>query len=94
MDKTNKKKRREMVVRTMEERKSEVLTIIKQLNQFELNANYEPVKKLYALFKQYIDSGERMKVNIPFPMINRRIKGVLAISVKEDVWIKLENEKF
>ena len=93
-DKKNKKKRKEMVVRTKEERKKEVMTIIKQLNDFELNATYEPVKKLYALIKQYIDMGEKLKINIPFPMINRRIKGLLATSVKEEVWIKLENEKF
>ena len=93
-NKKDKKKRKEMVVRTKEERKKEVITIIKQLNDFELNATYEPVKQLYALFKQYIDCGERLKVNIPFPMINRRIKGILAISVREEVWIKLENEKF
>lgn len=93
-NKKDKKKRKEMVVRTKEERKKEVMTIIKQLNDFELNATYEPVKQLYALFKEYIDCGERLKVNIPFPMINRRIKGILAISVREEVWIKLENEKF
>ena len=35
-----------------------------------------------------------MEINIPFPEINRRIKGLLAISVNEQVWINLKNEKF
>mgnify|MGYP005711769945 FL=1 len=35
-----------------------------------------------------------MLINIPFPEIDRRIKGLLAISVNEEVWVKLEREKF
>jgi hypothetical protein len=52
------------------------------------------VKKLYLNFKEYISKGERLIVNIPFPEINRRIKGVLAINKREDVTIALLNEKF
>jgi len=55
---------------------------------------YEPVKKLYGYFRTYIDTGDRIVVNIPFPMINRRIKGILAINKREDVTIALLNEKF
>jgi len=43
---------------------------------------------------EYIEKGERILVNIPFPEVNRRIRGVLAISVRETVWIKMEKEKF
>ena len=55
---------------------------------------YEPIKKLYGLFKTYINEEKRIEVNIPFPEINRRIKGLLAISVKEEVWVNLKHEKF
>ena len=55
---------------------------------------YEPIKKLYQKFKEYIQEGNRIEVNIPFPEINRRIKGILAISVREEVWVNLKNEKF
>ena len=55
---------------------------------------YEPVQKLYKEFKKYIDTGERIIINIPFPMINRRIKGVLSNTVNEKVTIALKHEKF
>ena len=48
----------------------------------------------YKLFKEYIDEDKRIVVNIPFPMINRRIKGILARNKREDVSIALLNEKF
>lgn len=90
----SKKEKREIVYRTKEQRKEEVKEILKQLSHFELTPRYEPVKELYKKFKQYIDMGDRLEINIPFPMINRRIKGLLAISVNEEVWIRLQNEKF
>jgi len=89
-----KKEKREIVYRTKDERREEVRTILKQLSKFELTPRYEPVKELYKQFKRYIDTGDRIEINIPFPMINRRIKGLLAASVNENVWIKLQNEKF
>ena len=93
--KTKKKKvKKEIVYRTKEERQEEVKNILKQLSDFDLNIKYEPIKKLYQLFKTYIAEGNRMLINIPFPEIDRRIKGLLAISVNEDVWVKLEREKF
>ena len=49
---------------------------------------------LYELFKIYIREGNRILINIPFPEINRRIKGLLSTSINEGVWIKLEKEKF
>ena len=89
-----KKEKREIVYRTKDERHEEVRTILKQLSKFELTPRYEPLKELYKQFKRYIDTGDRIEINIPFPMINRRIKGLLAASVNDNVWIKLQNEKF
>jgi len=96
----NKKKRKEKKekkapeYRTRQERQNEVKHILEQLSDFQLNPTYEPVKKLYLKFKEYISEGVRLIVNIPFPEINRRIKGVLAINKREDVTIALMNEKF
>ena len=73
---------------------SSILEVYFKLSKFELTPRYEPVKELYKQFKQYIDTGDRIEINIPFPMINRRIKGLLAASVNENVWIKLKHEKF
>ena len=70
--------------------------IVKKYKSLGLDVN---LCKDYALHlgisdKEYINEGERITVNIPFPEINRRIKGILAISKREDVTIALLNEKF
>jgi ribosomal protein S4 len=92
--KRTKKEKKAPEYRSKEERQSEVKHILEQLNEYQLNAKYQPVKKLYLNLKEYISKGERLIVNIPFPEINRRIKGVLAINKREDVTIALLNEKF
>ena len=89
-----KKEKKEPEYRTKEERQAEVKHILEQLSEFHLNPTYDPVKKLYLKFKEYISEGNRLIVNIPFPEINRRIKGILAINKREDVTIALMNEKF
>jgi hypothetical protein len=92
--KGEKRVKKQIFYRTKEERQNEVKEILSKLSEFDLNLNYEPIKKLYEKFKEYIQEGNRIEVNIPFPEINRRIKGILAISVREEVWINLKNEKF
>lgn len=92
--KKEKREKKEIVYRTKEERQNEIKEILSKLSEFNLNLTYEPIKKLYQKFKEYINEGNRIEVNIPFPEVNRRIKGVLAISVREEVWITLKNEKF
>lgn len=95
---TNKKKKdkvkkapREIMERTKKERRQEVIPIIEKLSELQLSTEYDAIKELYKLFKEYIEEGNRIEVNIPFPLIKRRIKGILAISVREPVWVKLEN---
>jgi len=94
--KKNKPKREKKppVHRTREERQEEVRKIITMLTELQLNVTYEPIQMLYKRLNEYIEKGERITVNIPFPEINRRIRGILAISVREMVWMKMENEKF
>jgi len=92
--KKEKKQKKKIVYRTKEERQGEVKEILNQLSKFDLNIKYEPIKKLYKLFKEYINEDRRIEVNIPFPEIDRRIKGLLAISVREDTWVNLKHEKF
>ena len=89
-----KKQKKQPEYRTKQERQAEVKHILEQLSEFQLNPSYTPVKKLYLKFKEYINDGDRLVVNIPFPEINRRIKGVLAINKREEVTIGLLNEKF
>ena len=39
-------------------------TILEQLSEFDLDSKYEPIKKLYGLFKTYIAEGNRIIVNM------------------------------
>ena len=90
----SKKKKISPRIRTKGERTEQVKTIIEKLSQFELSLKYKPIQELYALFKIYINEGSKTKISIPFPMINRRIRGELTLGTREDCWVKLEIEKF
>ena len=79
------------IVRTKDERKSEVKQIIEKLCELQLSNNYEPIQKLYNIMQQYINEGERIIVNIPFPEINKKIEGILPVNIKEQVIVKLTN---
>lgn len=89
-----KKEKKAPEYRNKKERQEEIVNVIKQLSDFDLNPTYEPIKKLYQSFKEYIATGDRIIINIPFPEVNRRIKGVLAINKREDVTVALIKEKF
>ena len=47
-----------------------------------------------VILRNLLKKGEYIKVNIPFPMINRRIKGELMPNKKADSTICLAHEKF
>tara|TARA_A100001015_G_C14597610_1_gene559162 strand:- start:55 stop:312 length:258 start_codon:yes stop_codon:yes gene_type:complete len=79
--------------KTIEERKKEVNEIIESLNNLELTIKYEPIMKLFVQLKLFIKEGNKIKISIPFPMIQRRIKGELLPGIREKSWIKLEIEK-
>jgi hypothetical protein len=92
-DKNNVKRiKRVICYRTKEQRQEQVKGVLRKLTEFDLNIGYEPVKKLYSLFKEYIQEDRRIEVNIPFPEIKRRIKGLLAISINEETCISLQKE--
>jgi hypothetical protein len=80
--------------RSLEERKLEINRIITSLVEYRLSLEFYAIKELYILFKKYIDEGERILINIPFPEMNKRIEGVLAINKNEEVAIRLKYEKF
>ena len=42
--------------------------------------------------RNYINNGIRKQINIGFPMINKRIKGLLPDTINEKCWMKLEHE--
>jgi len=89
-----KREKKEPIYRTKEERQAEVKKIISTLSDLKLDPTYEPIKILYKHLNEYVNKGERIKINIPFQEIQRRITGILAISIREQVWIRMEKENF
>ena len=86
-----KKEKQLPIVRTREERSQEVKKIITTLSELQLSVEYEPIRELYNIMNEYISSGERVIVNIPFPEIKKNIEGILSVNVKEEVWLRLNN---
>jgi hypothetical protein len=82
------------VLRSKEERKIEAHKVVSKLNELQLTVAYEPIKELFTILKDYINNGGKMEVNIPFPMINKRIKGLLPDTVNEQCFIALKHEEF
>ena len=77
------------IIRTKEERKGEDRIIINKLSDLELTISYEPIKELFVIMQKYVNEGGKIPINIPFPMINRVITGLLPDTVNEKCWIKL-----
>ena len=82
------------VLRNKAERQAEVHKIISKLTELELNVAYEPVKELFKIFQDYVNNGGKMKVNVAFPMINKRICGILPDTVNEQCCMALIREDF
>tara|TARA_Y100000389_G_scaffold17301_2_gene15152 strand:- start:16454 stop:16747 length:294 start_codon:yes stop_codon:yes gene_type:complete len=91
--KRKKEKRKKLVeYKTKEERREQVKNILIEFTKLELGYKYEPVQLLYVSFNEYIEEGVEVKINIPFPMIQRRIVGELKIGKKENSVICLKKE--
>ena len=96
---TNKKNKKEKKSINLElkdkiTRISEVNEIISKIHELHLNIQYEPIKQLFFILQCYVNDGGIYKINIPFPMINRRIKGLVSDNFNEECEIKLIEEKF
>ena len=90
--KTKKYDKKNPILRTKEERKNEVKIIINKLTELELTISYKPIKELFEILQKYTNEGGKIPINIPFPMINRRIKGILADTINENCIIQLIHE--
>ena len=96
--KKEKKEKKEKYIpeyRTKEERMLETKPILEKLTELGLTLeNNSEIKELFLLIQRYIKDGERIEVNIPFPSINKRIKGVLATNIREEVYVKMISERY
>ncbi len=78
--------------RTKEQRISEIKPIIEKLTELKIKASdHEEIRELLTKIQVYIQQGERIVIDIPFPIADVEIKGVLATELKERVWIKFTN---
>jgi len=78
-----------VVYRTKEQRMAEIKPIIKKLTDLKIKAaDHEEIKELLTKIQVYIQQGERIEINIPFPIADVDIVGVLATDVKERVYVK------
>jgi hypothetical protein len=75
--------------RTKEQRISQTTPIIKKLSELKISAAEHPeIRSLLQHIQRYILTGERIEINIPFPIADVEIKGVLAPDLNERVWVK------
>jgi hypothetical protein len=80
--------------RTKEQRQAEVRPIIVKLNELHLSpTQHDEIKLLFKEIQRYIQDGVRIELNIPFDAYNTTIEGVLAIRLKERVWVKFAAKK-
>jgi hypothetical protein len=78
-----------VVYRTKEQRMTEIKPIINKLSELQIKASeHEEIRELLTKIQIYIQQGERIEINIPFPIAGVEIKGVLATDIKERVWVK------
>ena len=78
-----------VVYRTKEQRMTEIKPIIHKLTELQIKASeHEEIRELLTKIQIYIQQGERIEINIPFPIAGVEIKGVLATDIKERVWVK------
>ena len=91
---SDRKDKKVPVLRTDAERRYEVNIIIKKLSELQLTMAYDPIRELYIILNDYIKNGGRKQINIPFPIINKRIKGILSDTTNEECCIKLEHEVY
>jgi len=47
-----------------------------------------PIKELFVITQTYVNKGGAIYINTQFPMLERRIKGLLPDNVNETCWMK------
>ena len=75
--------------RNLDERKLEIKNIMTQLSSLDINPTFPEIKELYKLFKQYLTAEHSISVNILIPELKRRVKGNLAVSKADNVYLKM-----
>ena len=77
MTKKNRKEKKEVEYKTSEDRKTELLSVMKKLNQLGLNPEIDGVKEFYKICKEYINDGVGKSGRIKLDGFKREIEYIL-----------------
>lgn len=77
-------------IRTKEERSAEVRKVLNKLTELHITTEFEAIRELLKIMRIYVTEGIRQNINIDFPEFGRKIKGVLATNIREEVWVMIE----
>jgi hypothetical protein len=80
-------------LRTADERRAEVRTVLDRLTELGLTTAHRPVLELLETMRGYVDEGGEKKVDIPYPEVGRRIVGTLTAYVNEPVVVRLKADE-
>jgi Ethanolamine utilization protein EutJ (predicted chaperonin) len=76
--------------RSKDERREQVRPIFEKLAELKLTAcEHDEIKELLKMIGTYVKNGDKQTINIPFPEINKRIKGTLEPNTSKDSCIRL-----
>jgi hypothetical protein len=75
--------------RTKEERIIAVNPILRKLTELKIKASeHSEIRELLTKIQVYIQQGERIEINIPFPIADVDIVGLLTPNLNERVFLK------
>ncbi len=77
--------------RNKQERHFETLNIISKLKENNIGTQFKAIKELLYKLNDYVVIGEKMEFTIPFPEMNKVIKGYLPIYKDEECIVVLRH---
>jgi len=80
-----------MQYRNEDERRQESLQILYQLKQNGISSKYPAIHTLIEELTRYVKEGVRIELSIPFPEMNKKIKGVLAVNKREECMVVMKH---
>ena len=80
-------------IKTQEERQAEVRPIIEKLTEMNITVLEPPIKELFSKMRLFVQIGEKIEINIPYPKTNQIIEGVLHPKIGKRTWVKMTTVK-
>ena len=80
-------------IKSQEERQAEVRPIIEKLTELKISVLEPPIKELFTKMLLFVQIGEKIEVNIPYPKTNQIIEGILHPKIGKRTWIRMVTPK-